>query len=266
MLLLRSTASLCLLALLSCGAAPEPQEQPSTSKQRGPMAVPERLVAMDPVHRLAAIVDLTERHPGRTGHLCSLLEQEGDRNWCWRLNQRRHLRGRAGEAQIPARIAAGPAGADLTPDPALSSAYDAVVPEQGSCEPSPEQAWCLSRAAIGMASRDAEGAAARCAAIDRDTPRWECFFGAAEELAHRSGEARFQPAVELCLAAGAFRAPCLTHLVRRSAVSCGAAAAPNASLAVLSACARAMEGTLAARDVGLARDASCRYWAVVTVA
>ncbi len=259
-----SAASSCLLALLSCGEAPEPQERPAAGVQRGRVADPHRLAAMDPVHRLAAIVELTERHPGRTGHLCSLLERESDRTWCWRLNQRQHLRRRQQQAQDHERSAAGPGQADLTPDPALKSAYHAVEPSLGSCDPGPEQAWCLSQAAIELASRDPQGAAALCAAVESDVSRWECFFGAAEELAHRSEEERFLPAVELCLAAGQFKAPCLTHLVRRVAVSCGGAAASSASLAGLTEGARALEQALAARDARLAQEASCRYWAVVT--
>jgi len=167
----------------------------------------------DPIAQIAAVIQLTEAHPGQTDALCAVLPPGPDQQRCVQLNSRPHLfTPRQPPRADTARPGSGPAGPSRVPPTPWPSALAAVPASPTVCT-EPSVSACQSHKAVeSIRSRNAEAAAAHCLAIPERLWREECLFMAAQKLVAHHRAPSYRTAVDLCALAGDFIGDCLAHL------------------------------------------------------
>lgn len=256
------------LSLTACGGQPEPAADRASRFGTEPeVVIAEVLALADPVAREAAIVEILEAHPGETGILCEALAEGPVRRRCERYNSRPHLWtiGVDGEAGAPSaasgsrpvldhRPGGGPLGVrGVLPELGVAPA----VADPGAC--SEGRVSCLEAEALAAAAAgEPERAAARCAALDTDRGRQDCFFRAAEALPR--GPERYGEGTALCLQAGTFAPECHGHLILALSEGVEPALDP-AQDAAAAALAEGITAWWAGRDPAFGALAVDAFWA-----
>jgi len=136
---------------------------------------------------------LVETHPQEAHRLCSLLEGDAFRR-CQKISERPHL---WSEKKITT-------GSDVKK----------IAKEQTTCRPGSMFRTCIdSEIATVLRTGNVDQAKGLCANISEEKWRFECLFGAAEQVTKHRGTHGYSQGVDLCLDAGTYVDNCLNHLI-----------------------------------------------------
>lgn len=210
---------LALLLALCCSSPSETDWVEAYA--RDPEGTRKQVLALeDPIRQEAAILTLSEAHPGRFRKLCAELTEANVRDRCERINARPHLarvaEDRPEEPEPEIRPGGGPLRPIIPLPDDLPPPWPQVDPDPGPCDPdSARFHTCLEMEAIRAAEHgDVALGAARCRSTQDVLWRDECFFRIGESLP--SGPDRLEVLTDVCRASESFFTECLAHGITRA--------------------------------------------------
>ena len=211
---------------------------------------------------LARLEALLARQPDMMAELCPLLSEPVLHQRCSTMQQRPHLWAQHPAAQAGERPGGGPSARLLrpAPQPEPFAGLAAQVPQ--SCPPKVTQEACAQqRAEAAAQQQDTERAARLCLGIETQRWRQECMFVAAEARLRHALPDGYGDAALLCVAAGAFEADCLQHLLDLLGERVPVATAPPSAWTPLLRAAEVLRRWWQPRDPRYGALAEDRLWA-----